>query len=84
MLALEYRRQKRYGEMGEVLERMWSARRGLFQGVNLAKYYEHRRGEPRRALEVVEEMLERMTYLESPVRRQLLHRKHRLERKLGS
>jgi uncharacterized protein YprB with RNaseH-like and TPR domain len=83
-LVLAYRREKRYAEMGEVLERMWGARRGLFQGVNLAKYYEHRRREPRRALEVVGEMLTAMPYLEESVRRALLHRKRRLERKTGS
>ena len=81
LLALALRRQQRYGEMGTILERMWEARPGLFQGEALAKYYEHRRGQPEKALAIVREMLERMPYIDSSARKGLLHRRRRLESK---
>jgi hypothetical protein len=82
LLALACRRGGRYGELQEVLEEMWARRRGLFQGEALAKLYEHRRGEPQRALALVREMLEGMPYLSEPARRALRHRRKRLEGKL--
>jgi hypothetical protein len=83
LLALACRRGGRYGELQEVLERMWARRRGLFQGEALAKLYEHRRGEPQRALALVREMLEGMPYLSEAARRALRHRRRRLEGKLA-
>ncbi len=82
LAALYYRRAGNYGELERVLSRMWRRERGFFQGVALAKLYEHRRGEPGAALEIVRELDSSRRFLPSGKREELEKRRLRLERKL--
>lgn len=56
MLSLRLKRAGRWGEAVEVWDDWWERSRSYFAGVELAKYYEHRLRNYRKALEVVEGM----------------------------
>ena len=77
---------KRAGSIVEavaVWEEMWKKRQDIFQGIELAKYYEHKVKDIPRALKIVTTLMEKDIYLLSKKGFDKLdYRKKRLKRKL--
>ncbi len=82
-LSLQYRREGRYAESAETLEKL--IRTGECSDpapfIELAKHYEHREKDYEKALKLVLHLLEHLPSGQISLREALLHRKARLERK---
>ena len=85
-LSLHYRREGRYAESAEILEKLihggGCGDTSIF--IELAKHYEHREKDCRKALALVRHLLGHLPSGQLSLRDELLHRKARLERKMGT
>ncbi len=81
--ALYYRSIGMVDAMERVLLRMWERSHDHFQGIALAKLYEHKKREPVMALEIVEELQRRLQFLTEEKRGGLEKRRDRLLKKMG-
>ncbi len=79
-LAVLARRSGRWEDALAIWERMYGEGKSPFAGTELAKYHEHRAGDPETARRLVGDLLLRP--LTSGVRKDLEHRLQRLERKV--
>jgi hypothetical protein len=70
-------------DLERILEKMWRAEHGYFQGIALAKLYEHRKKDPASALHITETLLRAKKFLPSHKRVDLERRRERLLRKQG-
>lgn len=82
LAALYHRRAGNYEDLERILTGMWRKERGSFQGVALAKLYEHRRGDPAAALEIVRKLVSARRFMPSVRKEELEKRRLRLERKV--
>ncbi|MCD6396497.1 MAG: ribonuclease H-like domain-containing protein [Spirochaetaceae bacterium] len=82
-LSLYLKRAGSIVEAVAVWEEMWKKRQDIFQGIELAKYYEHKVKDIPRALKIVTTLMEKDIYLLSKKGFDKLdYRKKRLKRKL--
>ncbi|MFO7849482.1 MAG: ribonuclease H-like domain-containing protein [Spirochaetia bacterium] len=84
LAALSYRRKKMHADMERVLIKMWEQEKGFFQGEALAKLYEHRRRDIKKALKIVDELHLRSSFLTASKRKELERRRDRLQRKTAA
>jgi uncharacterized protein YprB with RNaseH-like and TPR domain len=82
-LSLAYKQRGEWERSAALWEDMisWDGRRGSFPFVELAKYYEHRSKDYRKALEVVRKAFEMVDYLGFAEKEALLHRQKRILQK---
>ena len=83
LLAADYRRKKKWSDAGRIWEELWEAHLDYTAGVELAKYYEHRRRDYSRAASLTDTLLSG-TSLTPRQRDALVHRRERLDRKIRS
>ena len=83
-LGLLYKRQGDYEAACGIWRSMWTGRRSVFAGIELAKHLEHRRRDPAAALAVTNELLQMERILIRGVLPDLKKRRERLERKVCS
>jgi len=79
-LALRFRREGDFPSAAEIWKKLNASGKDFSSAVELAKYYEHRLKTPEKALDVLEG-LDNLP-LNHSHRRELVHRRQRLERKL--
>jgi uncharacterized protein YprB with RNaseH-like and TPR domain len=82
-LSLAYKRRGEWEKAVEVWSAMLSGGKSLFAAMELAKYLEHRRRDPRGALETVEAALLWDMPVSGRQREEIRRRRARLERKVG-
>ena len=83
ILSIYYKRRGNYIDSADIWEKMWQVRKEIFQGIELAKYYEHKTKDIESALSIVKLLL----YVERvrgnlKMKEALEHRLERLERKM--
>lgn len=82
-LSIHYKRKGNYAEAAEIWKKMWQTKTGIFQGIELAKYYEHKTKDIESALSIVGSLLcEDSIKDNSKIMEALEHRLKRLERKV--
>ncbi|MCK5735037.1 MAG: hypothetical protein KAH21_01110, partial [Spirochaetaceae bacterium] len=79
-LALRLKREGEYSRAAVIWEKLNLRGQDYFSAVELAKYYEHRLKEPEAAIEVLSGLEDLSLTLRR--RKELIHRRCRLERKL--
>lgn len=82
ILSIYYKRKGDYTIAAEVWKEMWQSRKELFQGIELAKYYEHKTKEIKKALDIVKLLMQKNNT--GRTKEALEHRMKRLERKCDS
>jgi uncharacterized protein len=81
-LSIHYKRKGNISAAADIWKVMWQDNQELFQGLELAKYYEHKLKEIESALNIVNCLLLNKTIMDnSKVLKALEHRLKRLERK---
>jgi len=82
ILSIYYKRKGDYAIAAELWKEMWQNRKELFQGIELAKYYEHKTKEIKKALDIVKLLMQKEST--ENISKLLDHRCKRLERKCDS
>ncbi len=82
ILSLYYKRKGDYAIAADIWKEMWQNREDNFQGIELAKYYEHKIKDIESALIIVKLILQKGST--GKIREELEHRIKRLERKCNS
>ena len=80
-LSLYHKRTGNWNEAVRIWGQLWSERKSIFAGIELAKYYEHREKNLRSAIEITESMLELERFKLLPYREELEKRRQRLKDK---
>ncbi len=81
-LSLAYKRRGEWEKAVEIWRTMLEEGKSLFAAVELAKYHEHKRRDPRSALKTVETVLSWSAPLEARARDEIRRRRARLTRKI--
>ncbi len=81
-LGLYYKKTERYDAAADVWIRMWSDRKSILAGIELAKHYEHREKNIEKALSITEDLLSLERILIRDIKTELEKRKNRLLLKL--
>ncbi len=84
ILVMHYKRMRMLPELRSALAGMLAIRPGYFQVVETAKLLEHVDKKPKSALELLRPLLGRRAVLTGTQFKELLHRRRRLEKKLGA
>ena len=79
LLSFYYKRLGRFDLAYSLWNRIWESAEDPLCGVELAKFYEHRKKDYKKALEITQSMLNNP----GNMREKLLHRMNRLERRIG-
>ncbi len=82
ILSIYYKREGDYAIAAELWKEMWQNRKDLFQGIELAKYYEHKTKDFEPALNIVKLLIQKNNT--GRIKETLDHRCKRLERKMIS
>ena len=80
-LSLFYKRKGNIPAATEIWEKLFSGG-SIFAGIELSKYYEHKLKTPERALDIVNQILNKQEIFISKIHKDLLYRKERLLRKI--
>ena len=82
ILSIYYKRKGDFKAAADIWKEMWHNKQELFQGVELAKYYEHKTKEIELALSIVKLLMQKEN--SGRIKEALDHRSGRLERKMGN
>lgn len=82
ILSIYYKRKGNYIDAADIWKKMWQNKKEIFQGIELAKYYEHKKKDNESALSIVRSLLcEGSIRDNSKLMEALNHRCRRLKRK---
>jgi hypothetical protein len=82
ILSIYYKRRREFPAAAEIWREMWKNKKDIFQGIELAKYYEHKTKDIESALSIVQILINRDHIRNnSRIRSEMEHRLNRLERK---
>lgn len=85
ILSIYYKRKGHYTDAADIWEKLWQNRKEIFQGLELAKYYEHKKKDIGSALSIVGLLMHEESIRDNTKLTEALeHRLKRLERKANS
>jgi uncharacterized protein YprB with RNaseH-like and TPR domain len=83
LLSMHYKRQEKWDEALHIWQRLFNNDKNLSAGLELAKYWEHKEKQYKKALAIVEDLLTRRIPHPAGIRKALQHRSKRLRYKIS-